>query len=54
MNPIYFSIGVLATLSILAMPLALALESTQLDTNLIGNSVIDVRAEEGQRIVHVL
>jgi hypothetical protein len=53
MNPIYFSIGVLATLSILAMPLALALESTQLDTNLIGNSVIDVRAEEGQRIVHV-
>ena len=53
MKPIYFSIGVLATLSLFAMPLALAMESTQIDTTLIGNSVIDVRADESERIVHV-
>jgi len=53
MNPIYFSLGFLATLSILAMPLALAVESTQLDTTLVGNSVIDVRADAAERLVHV-
>ena len=45
--------GILATLSLFAMPLALAVESTSLSTTLIGNSVIDVRADESERIVHV-
>jgi len=53
MNPIYFSIALLATFSILAMPLAQAIESTQVDATLIGNSVIDVRGEDGDRLVRV-
>jgi len=53
MNPIYLSLALLATFSILAMPLAQAIESTQLDTTLIGNSVIDVRGEDGDRLVRV-
>ena len=52
MNPIYFSIAVLATLSVLTMPLAQATESTQIDAILIGNSVIDATAENpGERLV---
>jgi len=52
MNPIYFSIAVLATLSVLTMPLAQATESTQIDATLIGNSVIDATAENpGERLV---
>ena len=51
MNPIYFSIAVLATLSVLTMPLAQATESTQIDAILIGNSAIDVNGEVGDRLV---
>ena len=51
MNPIYFSIAVLATLSVLTMPLAQATESTQIDAILIGNSAIDVNGEVGERLV---
>jgi len=53
MNPIYFSLALLATFSILAMPLAQAIESTQVDATLIGNSVIDVRGDDGDRLVRV-
>ncbi len=51
MNPIYFSIAVLATLSVLTMPLAQATESTQIDATLIGNSAVDVNGEVGDRLV---
>ncbi len=51
MNPIYFSIAVLATLSVLTVPLAQATESTQIDASLIGNSAIDVNGEVGDRLV---
>ncbi len=51
MNPIYFSIAVLATLSVLIMPLAQATESTQIDAILIGNSAVDVTGEVGDRLV---
>ncbi len=51
MNPIYFTIAVLATLSVLTMPLAQATESTQIDASLIGNSAIDVNGEVGDRLV---
>ncbi len=51
MNPIYFSIAVLATLSVLTMPLAQATESTQIDAILIGNSAVDVNGEVGDRLV---
>ena len=51
MNPIYFSIAVLATLSVLTMPLAQATESTQIDAILIGNSAVDVNGEVGERLV---
>ncbi len=51
MNPIYFSIAVLATLSVLTMPLAQATESTQIDATLIGNSAVDVNGEVGERLV---
>jgi len=51
MNPIYFSIAVLATLSVLTMPLAQATEATQIDATLIGNSAIDVNGEVGDRLV---
>ena len=51
MNPIYFSIAVLATLSVLIMPLAQATESTQIDAILIGNSTIDANGEVGERLV---
>jgi len=51
MNPIYFSIAVLATLSVLTMPLAQATESTQIDASLIGNSSVDVNGEVGERLV---
>ncbi len=53
MNPICFSIALLATFSIMAMPLAQAIESTQVDTTLIGNSVIDVRGDDGDRLVRL-
>ncbi len=53
MNPIYFSLALLATFSIFAMPLAQAIESTQVDTTLIGSSVIDVRGNDGDRLVRV-
>jgi len=53
MNPIYFSLALLATFSILAMPLAQAIESTQVDTTLIGSSVVDVRGDDGDRLVRV-
>jgi len=51
MNTIYFSIAVLATLSVLTVPLAQATESTQIDASLIGNSAIDVNGEVGDRLV---
>jgi len=51
MNPIYFSIAVLATLSVLTMPLAQATESTQIDAILIGNSAVDANGEVGERLV---
>jgi len=51
MNPIYFSIAVLATLSVLTMPLAQATESTQIDAILIGNSAVDPNGEVGERLV---
>jgi len=51
MNPIYFSIAVLATLSVLIMPLAQATESTQIDAILIGNSAVDANGEVGERLV---
>ncbi len=51
MNPIYFSIAVLATLSVLTMPLAQATESTQIDATLIGNSAVDPNGEVGERLV---
>jgi len=51
MNPIYFTIAVLATLSVLAMPLAQATESTQIDATLIGNSAVDTNGEVGERLV---
>ncbi len=51
MNPIYFSIAVLATLSVLTMPLAQATEATQIDATLIGNSAVDVNGEVGERLV---
>jgi len=51
MNPIYFSIAVLATLSVLIMPLAQATEATQIDATLIGNSAVDVNGEVGERLV---
>jgi len=51
MNPIYFSIAVLATLSVLTMPLAQATEATQIDATLIGNSAIVVNGEVGDRFV---
>ncbi len=51
MKPIYFSIAVLATLSVLTMPLAQAAESTQIDAILIGNSAVDANGEVGERHV---
>ena len=51
MNPIYFSIAVLATLSVLTMPLAQATESTQIDAILIGNSAVGANGEVGERLV---
>jgi len=51
MNTIYFSIAVLATLSVLTMPLAQATEATQIDATLIGNSAVDVNGEVGERLV---
>ena len=51
MNPIYFSIAVLATLSVLTMPLAQATEATQIDASLIGNSAVNVNGEVGERLV---
>ncbi len=51
MNTIYFSIAVLATLSVLTMPLAQATEATQIDATLIGNSAVDVNGEVGDRLV---
>jgi len=51
MNSIYFTIAVLATLSVLTMPLAQATESTQIDAILIGNSAVDVNGEVGDRLV---
>ena len=51
MNPIYFSMAVLATLSVLTMPLAQATEATQIDATLIGNSAVDVNGEVGVRLV---
>ncbi len=51
MNPIYFTIAVLATLSVLTMPLAQATEATQIDATLIGNSAVDVNGEVGERLV---
>ena len=51
MNPVYFTIAVLATLSVLTMPLAQATESTQIDAILIGNSAIDPNGEVGERLV---
>ncbi len=51
MNPIYFTIAVLATLSVLTMPLAQATESTQIDAILIGNSAVDANGEVGERLV---
>ena len=51
MNPIYFTIAVLATLSVLTMPLAQATESTQIDATLIGNSAVDPNGEVGERLV---
>ncbi len=51
MNTIYFSIAVLATLSVLTMPLAQATEATQIDATLIGNSAVDVNWEVGDRLV---
>ena len=51
MNPIYFTIAVLATLSVLTMPLAQATESTKIDAILIGNSSVDVNGEVGERLV---
>lgn len=51
MNPIYFTIAVLATLSVLTMPLAQAAESTQIDATLIGNSAVDANGEVGERLV---
>jgi len=51
MNPIYFTIAVLATLSVLTMPLAQATESTQIDATLIGNSAVDANGEVGERLV---
>jgi len=53
MNSICFSLALLATFSIMAMPLAQAIESTQVDATLIGNSVIDVRGDDGDRLVRV-
>ena len=53
MNQICLSLALLATFSIFAMPLAQAIESTQVDTTLIGNSVVDVRGEDGDRLVRV-
>jgi len=51
MNPIYFTIAVLATLSVLTMPLAQATESTLIDATLIGNSAVDANGEVGERLV---
>ncbi len=51
MNPIYFTIAVLATLSVLFMPLAQATEATQIDATLIGNSAVNVNGEVGERLV---
>ncbi len=51
MNPIYFTIAVLATLSVLTMPLAQATESTQIGAILIGNSAVDPNGEVGERLV---
>ncbi len=53
MNPICFSIALLATFSILAIPLAQAIESTQVDATLIGNSVVDVRGDDLDRLVRI-
>ena len=51
MNTIYFTIAVLATLSVLTMPLAQATEATLIDATLIGNSAVDVNGEVGERLV---
>ena len=51
MNPIYFTIAVLATLSVLVIPLAQATESTQITAVLIGNSEIDANGEVVERLV---
>jgi len=53
MNPIYYSIAVVFAFAIIAIPLAQAMESTQVDTTLIGNSVIDVRGDDGDRLVRI-
>ena len=53
MNPIYYSLAVVFAFAIIAIPLAQAMESTQVDTTLIGNSVIDVRGDDGDRLVRV-
>ena len=51
MNTIYFTIAVLATLSVLTMPLAQATEATLIDATLIGNSAVNVNGEVGERLV---
>jgi len=53
MNPIYFSFAVVFAVAAAAIPLAQAAESVQLDTTLVGDSVIDLNWDDKDRLVRV-
>ena len=53
MNPKYYSLAVVFAFAAISIPLAQAAESPQLDTNLVGNSVVDLNWEEKDRMVRV-
>ncbi len=53
MNPIYYSIAIVFAFATIAIPLAHAIESTQVDATLIGNSVVDVRGDDLDRLVSI-
>jgi len=53
MNPIYYSSAVVFAFAIISIPLAQASESTQLNTNLVGNSAFDLNWEDKDKLVRV-
>ena len=53
MNPKYYSLAVVLAFAAISIPLAQAAESPELDTSLVGNSVVDLNWEDKDRLVRV-